>query len=934
MKKIILALVFAGLQLLTPGSLSATTEVVVGNARFQFISPTCVRMEYAPDGKFIDLPSVIAVQRAYPDLSPFLKQSVQTPDGVIKEQTICTGLLFITYQPTGPFTTENLKISKAVIIDNNASPGDLLWQPGMKDERNLGGTISNLDGATGARDLGVGLLSRNGWHLLDDSHSALLTADGWFQKRETAAGYQDWIFFGYGSNYKQAFADFRSVCGAVPPLPEWAFGLWYSRYWTYSDQELRDIATRFEQEGIPLSVQVVDVDWHTNGWEGFDWNPKYFPDPEGFFKWMHDKGIHVPLNIHPIGPILPADKRYERFAQAAGLDPAGKKEIRLNFAARAQAQAYLDTLGEVMDQGADFWWIDYPDTHDYGGVNSLWWVNKLVYDYTLQRQGPTNTLIFSRWGGLGNHRYPLGFSGDTQSVWPVLEFETEMTATAGNVGQMYWSHDIGGFFGKKIDPELYVRWVQFGAFSPILRLHSDHGFRQPWDYPEPYCSVAKNFIKLREALRPYLLKASRITSETGLPLCRPMYVQWPLSDGAYHFRRQYMLGDDLLVAPIGEAGFNCEGLKIGYKEIWIPEGTWVDYFRNRPITGPTILNYVCRLDEMPLFIRFSPGAAGLSPRDDSNENWTTAYEQTLSAIGLPKFEITHRFGPRKIADGTVLPGDNPFSRIYVSSRFDYQDKGSVTTLVANFSNSEIQVKNGTHELGDQYIGRDERFLILKPDEGYLETYPLEILPLDKHHLTFKNVIDIGVENETRKFESYATVDDSFVQNWWVIGPFDAPGQTEFDAVFAPESATYDSAAPQSITLDGKALEWKKKEWQLPIPNDQGDPRFIDMRQVVADQPDIAAYALTYLHSDSDQKVRFKLGSDDGVRVWVNGQEAWKNNVGRGAEPGQDLFEVDLKMGSNPVLVKVCNMSFGWGLYLQVVGLDDQQLPSVQAKHEP
>ena len=257
-----------GFLVLTPLAARATTEITVGKARFQFISPTCVRMEYAPDGKFIDLPSIIAINRKFPNVGAGGSREIK--DG---EQThiVVDGTEFtmnIIYIKGHAFDDQSLSIfMPPSTMCGGVGVG---WKPSMVDDRNLGGTVSSLDGATGAQDMGMGLLSRNGWHVIDDSKSALLTPDGWFKKRETAEGYQDWVFFGYGHDYKQAFADFRAVCGAIPPLPAWAFGLWYSRYWTYSDQELRDIVTRFKTEGIPLSVQVVDVDWHLNGWEGFD----------------------------------------------------------------------------------------------------------------------------------------------------------------------------------------------------------------------------------------------------------------------------------------------------------------------------------------------------------------------------------------------------------------------------------------------------------------------------------------------------------------------------------------------------------------------------------------------------------------------------------------------------------------------------------------
>jgi hypothetical protein len=192
----------------------------------------------------------------------------------------------------------------------------------------------------------------------------------------------------------------------------------------------------------------------------------------------------------------------------------------------------------------------------------------------MERRGEKRPLIFHRWGGLGNHRFQVGFSGDTESTWASLAFQTYFTPTAANVGFGYWSHDIGGHMPGPVDPELYTRWVQFGAFSPILRTHTTKNpdaERRIWAYPPEYARAMRDTFLLRYALIPYIYTASRQTYDTGVPFLRPMYFEYPASEEAYTFKEQYLFGDDMLVAPVVSA--RSKDTRLATKSLWLPPGT-------------------------------------------------------------------------------------------------------------------------------------------------------------------------------------------------------------------------------------------------------------------------------------------------------------------------------------------------------------------------
>ena len=185
-----------------------------------------------------------------------------------------------------------------------------------------------------------------------------------------------------------------------------------------------------------------------------------------------------------------------------------------------------------------------------------------------------------RPGVWAEHRNAIHFTGDSFSTWPMLDFQTRFTAAEGaGIGMPYVSHDIGGFNGNELPNDLYVRWIQAGAVAPILRLHSNHAPRLPWEYGGRAEKLGELFMRLRGSLVPYLYTLARQAYDTGLPLARAMYLEWPKLGDAYRYDRQYMLGDQLLVAPVARPGDPAR------KRVWFPPGRWVDLFTGEVHTG-------------------------------------------------------------------------------------------------------------------------------------------------------------------------------------------------------------------------------------------------------------------------------------------------------------------------------------------------------------
>ena len=608
--------------------------IVVGKARFTVLTPELIRMEWAADGKFEDHSSFVFINRRLP-VPKF--DATELGAGSAQAVTIKTKSLTLHYSASGDgrFTPDNLSVE--LTIDGEP----VTWHPGMTDPGNLQGTTRTLDGARGSKTrepIEQGLVSRSGWALVDDSTRPLFdSADFRFAQGEKspwpwvierpAGERQDWYFFGYGHDYRKALGDYVKVAGRIPLPPRFAFGAWWSRYWDYSDQEIEEVIRGFHENSTPLDVFVIDMGWHTSydqlkargegdknsedqskhrlGWSGYTWNDVLFPYPQLFLDRLHADHLKTSLNLHPASGIQPWEKDYPAMAKAVGIDPATKQFVPFDITNKKFAENYFNlVLHPLEKQGIDFWWLDWqqePNTK-MAGVTPTWWLNYV--HFTDQEREGKRPLLFHRWGGLGNHRYQIGFSGDTVSVWDSLAFQPWFTSTAANVGYAYWSHDIGGHMPGAVDPELFTRWVQFGAFSPILRTHTTknpESERRIWAYPEPFSSILRSTFELRYAMQPYIYTEARRTYDSGVAFLRPLYYDWPEASEAYDYKNEYLFGDEMLVAPVVTPGDKVSGLAT--QKVWLPRGEWIEWPTGKRFSGPTSVDRNFSVDQTPVYLK-------------------------------------------------------------------------------------------------------------------------------------------------------------------------------------------------------------------------------------------------------------------------------------------------------------------------------------------
>lgn len=667
--------------------------------RFTVISDGVIRMEWSADSLFCDLPTLMSSERNYPKV----QYKVNESNGVL---SISTSKMTLTYKiGSGKFTADNLTINSAEgLFSPSSNEQSYVWHPGDAQKNNLKGTYRTLDGYDGNRyyawdykdkegrpmPLEDGLLATDGWTLIDDSENLLFTGDpntvdpekpmAWVKERPVGER-QDWYFLSYGHDYKAALYDYTLFAGRIPLPPRFTFGYWWSRYWRYSAEDLRFLVKSMKEWDNPLDVLVIDMDWHYSdgirgGWTGYTWDETIFPDPAGLLREFDEQGIQVTLNLHPADGVSSVEEHYADFAKWLGKEPvAADQSPRDTLQWCSSDQKYMDgwmntIIRPLENQGVDFWWLDWQqglNDKQLPTLSNTFWLNYYVFT-DMARNRDKRPLLYHRWGGLGNHRYQIGFSGDSYSTWASLEFQPYFNSTASNVLYGYWSHDLGGHMlgikGAKLDQELYIRWMQLGLYLPIMRTHSTNDVemnKEPWALAtKENGELIASLCRQREALVPYTYTAARQAYETGISICRPMYYDYPDTPEAYRNKTQYMFGDQLLIAPIVKPMDN-DGLS--RVNVWLPSGNdWYEMSTGELLKGGQTIERTFAIDQYPAYAK-----AGTILPTYSGKNNQSIVEEDLYLQVIPGCDVC---SGRMYEDAG---NDKQYATRYAFTEFSYKD---------------------------------------------------------------------------------------------------------------------------------------------------------------------------------------------------------------------------------------------------------------------
>ncbi len=537
----------------------------------------------------------------------------------------------------------------------------------------LGGYRRGLDGVNGGTVTTPGLLYQDGWSLLDDTASSIYDeATEQVTDRPAQSPYQDGYVFGYGQDYQQGLHDLATLTGPSTMLPRWAYGVWYSEYYDRTAAQYEnDILPKFRADGVPLDVLVTDTDYKSpDTWDGWEIDTSKFPDPKAFFDWAQSQGLHNTLNIHPsiVGtdpqfPQAQATAKGKLIKDDSGSSCGGDKDCYVfDWSDPDQLKAYFDLHQTMEQQGADFWWLDWccdASLSSMTGVTPDAWINQKYADdankligrgfafsraYGSLQAGGYSGQVGLPTGPWADKRTTVHFTGDTTSSWDTLHMEVGYTpGESASTGLSAVSHDIGGFNNDgtqapgaepgstKLPDDLYARWVQLGAFQPIDRLHSNHSDRLPWQYGTDAKNSAEKFLNLRENLVPYTYTLAHQANETGVPVTRPLYLQYPDQQEAYaQDGGEYLYGPDVLVAPVTTPGSTAT------TSVWFPPGSsWTDWFTGKTYSGGSTAQVSTDLSTMPVFVR-SGGIVTTRSGDVTNDvqNPLTAATVTV-AEGAP-----------------------------------------------------------------------------------------------------------------------------------------------------------------------------------------------------------------------------------------------------------------------------------------------------------
>jgi alpha-glucosidase (family GH31 glycosyl hydrolase) len=592
------------------------------NYRITVLTERLIRLEYNSNGVFEDRTTKFVINRQMDSVVPIVRRE----DGHL---IVETKELLLTYDEK-EFTTQGLSIE----LKNFGTCWHFIHEHGNTGE-NLRGTARTLDEVDGSTTLDSGIFGKKGYAVIDDAKSPVLDGDNYVNRSGDAI---DLYFFGYGKDFYAGLRDFYRLSGKTPMIPRYALGNWWSRYFKYTEESYKEVMDRFEEEQIPLSVAVIDMDWHVTevdpkygtGWTGYTWDKKLFPDYKRFLKMLHDRGLAVTLNLHPADGVRGCEEMYRQVAERVGIDPDTDETVEFDFGDPKFREAYFEEIMHPYEKdGVDFWWIDWQQGtgRKSGDVDPLFLLNH--YHYKDQESRNVRPMIFSRYAGPGSHRYPVGFSGDTVCSWRSLAFQPYFTSTASNIGYGWWSHDIGGhMLGDKNDERL-IRWIQLGVFSPIMRLHSSCSpflNKEPWVIEEPYHSAMQKFMRLRHQMVPYLYTENRRANVDDKPLIRPMYYLCPDEEDAYNVPGEYGFGESLVVGSITEP--MDDKLRLAPVNMLIPEGRYVDVLNGRVYKGGKRRKLYRDISEIPVLLP----AGGILPLASGKDTDAAANPKTIELV--------------------------------------------------------------------------------------------------------------------------------------------------------------------------------------------------------------------------------------------------------------------------------------------------------------
>ncbi len=435
-------------------------------------------------------------------------------------------------------------------------------------------------------------------------------------------------FLIYGPSFQHILKQYTDLTGRAPVPPKWSFGFWISRCGYRSRGEVERVIQEMRARDFPCDVISLDPWWMGDGpWTTFEWDREAFPEPEEMMRRLRERGVRTCLWIHPYVP-EGSDAYAEGLEQGYFLEKpggdvsppieafSGSDLAAVDFTNPEARAWYQEKLRDLLDMGASVFKSDFGEQAPVDAVyhdgrsglemHNLYPLlyNQAVFELTEAYFG--RGLTWGRSGYAGSQRYPVQWGGDSYSSLDQMACQIRGLLSYGMSGVPYCSHDVGGFdyapeaFDQEVqegypkDPQVYVRWLQFGVFSSHLRAHGKQA-REPWTYGAEVEEIARRYLKLRYRLLPYIYSEAVKSSRTGLPVARPMVLAYQDDPATHDLDLQYMFGESFLVAPIVT--------ERNRRRIYLPHGEWVDYWTKDVVAGGRWLEVEAGLETLPLWVR-------------------------------------------------------------------------------------------------------------------------------------------------------------------------------------------------------------------------------------------------------------------------------------------------------------------------------------------
>lgn len=596
--------------------------------RISILSDVLIRFEYSETGSFNDYPTFFASNRSFG--KP--KITVEEDNNVL---IIKNDIFILEYNKEKPFIGSKLMPDQNLKV--TIAGTEKIWYFNHPEVKNFKGTAYSLDDTKGNIDFEKGLFSLDGFTTFDDSRTPILDAYG----NVLSPNYKniDTYLFIYNNDFGIGLRDYFNLTSLPPLIPRYALGVWWNKNEAYGEKDIQNLVYNFKKYDLPMSVLLLNECNRTkNNYSpiSFSFDKTKLPNPRGLSEFLHKNKIYLGSNIKTEGLISVEEESYLEFQKYYNKDL--NKNIPLNVYDPKLVDSYLKgIINPFLDKGVDFLWID--DNNKENTLRSFTMNYFLYKNFNLNKA--KRNFIISRNFGICPHKYSALYSGETLISWKTLKLLPFFNSTAANIGVSWWSHDIGGYKGGTEDAELFMRYVQLGVYSPILRLSSDTGKyykREPWKWDAKTYKIVHDYLKIRHRLIPYIYSEAKKYSSFGSPLIQPLYYKYPETYDEPLYKNEFYYGSELFVCPITTP--KDEIMNRVVHRIFLPNGVWYDFKTGKKFTGGNRYVTFYKDEDYPVYAK-TGAIIPLAKLDPQNINDTSA-PKTLEIQIFPGRSNTYK----------------------------------------------------------------------------------------------------------------------------------------------------------------------------------------------------------------------------------------------------------------------------------------------------